>query len=288
MPARYCAPPREPDHGLLHSRPVRRPRTAAALLVAVVLAAGCASDEIELAFSPEPGTRLGYTSTIDIRTARVLADEEVVTDEQQSRVTSEHEVLETADDTVEVRVDVRRDAEPARTYLLRYDAAAALTDVAQVDDVDLARIGDTEITDLLVGVAGPPPEAPLSPGDTWAIDQRVNLPGLADPVALQGSGSLSELGTRGDTPTATVEVVFTLPVSGRTPDGRTSYVGTQTTTSTITYDLDDGTVVEVDAVSSGQVDLLVEPPVGVVGAPVRGTLRYEVATATERTTLRRP
>lgn len=262
-------------------------RVAAATLAAAALLAGCDDDRVRVAFDPAAGTTYEYRYEVASTTTRVLADDEPERTERASVILAEHRVLEGDGDGVRVEVELRRDDEAARSYVVRFDRGAQLSAIELIEGVELGTLGQGGVGEVLGAPVGAPPD-PLRPGEAWEIDREVSLPGDPLPVRLTGTGRLLALDVVDGTEVATVETTVALPVAGRTDDERTTIAGRQETTTRVSYDLRDGSVVEATSRTTGVLDLDIQPPLGVLGPPVAGSLTYVIDTETERRAAQRP
>jgi hypothetical protein len=186
-------------------------------------------------------------------------------------------VLDVSGDVVRVRVVLERAGSGARTYVMRFDRAAQLTEVESVEGIPAAALGQLGLSEIFPAAAAAPPSRPLAPGDRWRIDDTVRLPGMDAPARLRGAGRLVELGVVDGHDTATVRSTFTVPVE--TAELR----GTQRTELTTVYDLADGAVRVVTARTTGRFAVTLSPPDGEAGDALEGTLTLELRSETRRT-----
>lgn len=258
------------------------PRRWLTLGLATVLLAACDPDTVSIGFEPTPGAVYGYQSTVTSETTRILDGEDPATTRRISTILATQEVIDVDGDDVRVDVEIRRDGEAPRRFEVRFDRGAQLTGIDLIDGIPLESVGQQSLGDLFTAAVTAPDDTEVRPGDTWDFREIVRLPGDPFPVALEGSARVVELGVIDGFDTATVESELTLPVRGRTQDTRTSLAGRQTVTLRVSYSLDDGSVVEATSTTVGTVDLEVQPPLGVIGPPIDGILRYEISTSTRR------
>jgi hypothetical protein len=157
--------------------------------------------------------------------------------------------------------------------------------VESVEGIPAEALGSLGLSEIFPVAAGAPPDRPLRPGDHWAIDDRVQLAGMDAPARLTGSGHLVQLAVVDGHKTATVTSATTLPLTSTstTSDGIQTLTGTQTTTITVVYDLADGSVRHSNAVTVGHFDVLLGPPAGQPGSPIKGTHTVALQSEIRRT-----
>jgi hypothetical protein len=194
-------------------------------------------------------------------------------------------VLDAADGTTRVEVQLERSGGGKRTFIMRFDRAAQLTAVESVEGIPAEALGALGLSEIFPSAAGAPPDRPLRPGDHWTIDDHVQLAGMDAPTRLTGTGHLVELGVVDGHKTATVTSSTSLPLTSTatTPNGVQTLTGTQTTTIDVVYDLADGSVRHSSAATIGRFSVLLAPPAGLPGAPIDGTLTVEVRSEIRRT-----
>src|SRR5207248_8445460 len=111
-------------------------------------------------------------------------------------------------------------------------------------------------------------------------DQPVRLTD-APSARLVGSGRLDRLGIVNGRRVATVETSYVLPVHAQSASSRIE--GMATTDISATRSVSDGAVETVRAHTTGRFRLTVDPPPGVTGSPVTGTMTVDVRSTTHRT-----
>jgi hypothetical protein len=200
-------------------------------------------------------------------------------------ITARHHVLDASDGTTRVEVQLAREGLGQRTFVMRFDRAAQLTAVESVEGIPAEALGSLGLSEIFPAAAGAPPARRLRPGDRWVIDDQVQLAGMDAPARLSGSGHLVQLGVVDGHKTATVSSTTTLPLTAisTTPDGVQTLVGTQTTTITVVYDLTDGSVRHSTATTGATYEVLLSPPAGQPGAPIKGSLTVKLQSETRRT-----
>jgi hypothetical protein len=259
---------------------VRRAAPRAALAVALVGVVGgsasCREDRVVLAFRPEPGATYEYRSDVLSSTVTALEGEPARPEHDRTTLTARQTVLDSADGIVRVEVVLERQGSGERTYVMRFDRGAQLTEVESVEGIPADALGALGLSEIFPAAAGAPPDRPLAPGDRWDVDDTVDLAELTAPTQLAGNGRLVALGVVDGRRTATVETRFTLPL--RTDTLR----GDQHTDVRAVYDLTDGSVRELRSVTSGEFRLSVAPPAGEPGEPLVGTLTLRIESFTTR------
>jgi hypothetical protein len=260
--------------------------SAAALALAVAGATGCTADDgrVTLAFEPEEGAEEAYQTVVESITVTDLPGSPAVTETDQTRLRTTQRVLDVSDDGVRVEVALTRPGIGSRTFVVRFDRAAQLTTVEEVEGIPAAALGDLGLSEIFPAAAGAPPDRPLAPGERWVIDDEVLLEESGVPTHLEGAGRLVELGVEDGEETATVTSQTRLPVDTTTASttGTRTLVGTQTSEVTATYDLDDGGLRRATAITIGRFRLLLGPPEGGAGDPYEGTLSVEVRSSVTR------
>jgi hypothetical protein len=254
----------------------------------VLLAAalvGCRDDRVVIAFRPPAGRTFSYAMTVATTTTVELPGRTPDPPAPPVEVRAEQLVLPgQTPDEVRVRVQLTLPDAAPRTYVARFDRAAQLTAIDQVEGIPTAALGDLGLTEIFPAAAGAPPARGLRPGDTWAIDEELRLPGASAPAELTGRGKLVELGVVDGHRTATVHSATSLPLSTTVHSnaGAQELDGAQTTELDASYDVEDGSIVSGHAVTVGRFALVLSPPAGTPGSPVRGRLTVEIRTTIER------
>lgn len=247
------------------------------------LTAGCAGHTVAVAFRPAAGARYSYEVKVtSAATTRIPGEADRDTADSFVLI-AHHRVLNT--DASGSRVEVRLAAagrEP-RTFVVRLDRAAQLTEVQRIEGLPAQVLGNLGLSEIFPAAAGAPPSRPLAPGDRWQIDEPLQL-ATGPPVRLRGEGRLAALGVVGGRDVATLESVIRLPVRSTVEEaGREiDLVGSQRTVMTTTHTLDDGAVETVRAVTRGRFEIVLQPPDGSNAPPVRGELDLTVRSTTRR------
>ncbi len=272
---------RDRTEALTHFVSMRFSRTVGVLVVALGLAA-CDPGTVAIRFDPAVGDTYRFRSDISTHVIRTLDGETTV--EDADSVLDATEVV-TAVDGAEITIDVtlERDGATQRSYEVRFDRADRLTAIDLVEGVPADALGLDLANDLPADIASPP-SGPLEPGTTWEIERVVEVAGQPDPIVVEGIGRIDSLGVVDGHDVAVVEVDLTVPIRSviETADGVVTVRGTQTSASRTTYDLDDGAAREDRTDITGDVDVVVRPPDGIVAEPVDGAIRYEIGTRTVR------
>jgi hypothetical protein len=256
-------------------------RRTIVLLTAVVALpiSGCRDDHVTIAYQPRPGATFTYAIHVASTTTNSFPDRPLSEPPGvPADFVASHRVLDAKNGTTRVEVRLAREGLGERTFVMRFDRAAQLTAVESVEGIPAEALGSLGLSEIFPAAAGAPPDRPLRPGDRWAIDDRVQLPGMDAPARLTGTGHLVQLGIIDGRKTATVTSATTLPLTSTstTSDGVQTLTGTQTTTITVVYDLADGSVRHSTAASIGHFDVLLGPPAGQQGAPIKGALTVEL------------
>jgi len=264
---------------------MRRLLVVLAVMVGLVTTA-CQDDHVTITYHPVPGSTFTYgihvvSSTTTALPGRAPSQPPSV----PADITARQRVLDAADGTTRVEVDLSREGIGSRTFVMRFDRAAQLTAVESVEGIPAEALGSLGLSEIFPSAAGAPPDRPLRPGDRWTIDDQVQLAGMPAPARLTGTGHLVKLGVVDGSKTATVESQTQLPVTAtsETAEGVQTLTGSQTTTISVVYDLASGAVRHSTAATVGQFDLVLAPPAGQPGSPLHGTLTVEVRSEIRRT-----
>jgi hypothetical protein len=266
---------------------VRRPVPLLGVLgVAASLAAGCDADgAVALAFRPAEGAELAYETDVESTTVTDVPCQAPSSRTDRATLRADHRVLEVGADGVRVEVALSRAGIGTRTFVVRFDRAAQLTTIEEVEGIPAAALGELGLSEVFPAAAGAPPDRPLAPGDRWAIDDEVRLDADGEPTRLRGEGRLVALGVEDGRDTATVETTTVLPVSTSTASpttGTRELDGEQVTEVTATYDLADGALLRARSVTVGTFDLVLGPPPGGAGDECAGSLDVEVRSDVRR------
>lgn len=262
-------------------------RLPAALLVLIAASAliACKDDRVVvISFRPEPGDTYRYDSTVSSKTVSQLPGSAQQTVEDRALLHSTLEVLDVTGQAARVRVVVAREGGGQRSFVMRFDRAAQLTAVESVEGIPADSLGQLGLTEIFPAGAGAAPQRPLRPGESWTIDDSVTLNAGEPPARLRGSGRLIGLGSINGRRTATVVSSTRLPVRSVStgPDAQSTLDGTQSTQLKVIYDLDDGAVRHVSALTTARYSVSFAPPPGQSGQPVVGSLTIEVRSEIER------
>lgn len=261
------------------------PRLACALVVSLVVslaAVGCAEDTVRLSFRPPPGQQAAYRITVRAVTVTDIEGQEPRRTVSDTVLHARHRVLESGPDGGRVEVRLRAADGPATTFVVEVDRAAQLTEVQTVETLPAGALGDLGLSEIFPAAAAAPPDRPLAPGAQWSIDEPVRVG--AAPSRLAGEGRLVRLQVADGRSLAHVASDYRLPVQRTAEEtgGRVELTGSQATTATVAYDVDDGAVHSARARTSGRYQVRLLPPPGVTGAPVPGSLVVDVDSTTRR------
>lgn len=253
-------------------------------LAALLFTSACRDDRITLAFHPAPGSEFVYAIHVESSTTTTLPTGRVTEPSTASDLTAQQRVLDANGDTTRVEVRLGGSGIGERTFVMRFDRAAQLTAVESVEGIPTRVLGSLGLSEIFPAAAGAPPDRRLRPGDSWTIDDRVQLAGMAAPSQLTGTGRLVQLSVVDGHDTATVSSSTTLPLTSTetTPDGVQTLSGVQTTTITVVYDLSNGSVRRSMAATMGSFALTLSPPAGQAGSPIQGALTVELRSDIER------
>jgi hypothetical protein len=255
-------------------------RRTGLLLTAVValFASGCRDDRVTISYRPAPGSTLAYTIHVESSSTTSLPNRTVRRSPDVADLTTTQRVLDAKRGTTRVEVTLSRAGIGARTFVMRFDRAAQLIAVESVEGIPAEALGTLGLSEIFPEAAGAPPDRPLRPGDTWAIEDQVQLAGMDTPATLRGTGRLVELGVVDGHDTATVTSETTLPLvsTSTSSEGVQTLTGSQRTSITVVYDLATGSVRRSSATTTAQFDLVLAPPRGQAGDPIRGTLAVDV------------
>ena len=266
----------------MHRSTARWAAAAAAVLVLLPLGA-CREGTVSIAYRPDAGARFRYSVAVESTATTRLAGQGADTTTRSSDLDVDHRVLRSGPSTAEVEVRLDPTTGPTRTFVVRFDRAAQVTEIERVEGLPAEVLGDLGLSELFPAAAGAPPDRPLAPGDRWEIDEPLRLTGLRS-TRLRGEGRLVALGVVDSRRVATVRSSYRLPVRRTVadPQGQLILDGVQETRTTATRDLADGAVQEATARTVGRFSITVLPPEGEAGAPVEGTLTVVVTSRTSR------
>lgn len=253
------------------------------LMAAAALAlAACDPHTVSVGFAPEVGDEFRFRSEVSTDVTRRVQDdvEQIAADAVLEAV---EEVVGVGDDGIRVEVSVSRDDSLPRTFEVLLDRGSRLTAIDLIEGVPAEALGLRLGTQLPADVASPP-AGPLEPGTRWTISEPVTLEGTSESARITGTGRIDSLGVEDGVEVAVAVVELVVPVRSvlDTTDGRVTLFGSQTTSSTTAYALDDGSLWRDRTTISGEVSLLIEPPERVEVRPVEGAIAYEVETRTRR------
>ncbi len=263
-------------------------RRGPSLILAAALASGaaltgCDKQAVRVGFRPGAGAVYRYEITVKSTTTTNLGDAAPQTSVDEVVLQSVDTVLDPGPDAVRVKVQLTRAGSPERTFLVRFDRGAQLAGVDAVDGLPPDVLGPDGFPEFLPAAATAPPDRPLTPGEKWRID-ATSTPAGGSPVRLRGSGQLVKVTTAGGQKVASIKAETTVPQSGRSQVGEATATldGTETTESTATRALSDGSVQESTSVTRGTFRLTLSPKPGQRAEPVPGTMSVEIRSQTRR------
>src|SRR5205823_11030254 len=187
-----------------------------------------------------------------------------------ARLEADETVLASGPEGIRVRVELRRVGSPSRLFVVLFDRAAQLTAVETIEGLPASVLEPFGLSEIFPAAAGAPPARPLSAGERWTIDDRLDLAGSA-PARLQGSGRLVSFGVVGGRKVASIRSSTRLPVSttSRLQGGQLALNGVERTVSTASREIADGAVEEASSTTSGSYAVTLSP--GSQGTPVAST-----------------
>ena len=256
----------------------------AGLVLATVPACGDGDGRVTIAFRPPVGAEFSYLTEVESTTTTDLPCQAAATRVDRTRLDATQVVLEPDGPGVRLEVALSRTGIGTRTFVMRFDRAAQLTAVEEVEGIPAAALGDLGLSEIFPAAAGAPPEKALAPGDRWTIDDEIHL-GDGPPTQLEGEGRLVELGVEDGHDTATVHSTTTLGVQTRSEatTGTRALDGEQVSDVEAVYDLDTGALRRAVADTVGRFRLELGPPEGGSGDPCVGTLTVELHSTIART-----
>lgn len=256
-----------------------------AILVLPALAFGaltaCDQESVHVGFRPEAGASYRYEIKVQSVTVTSLGEEAPERTVDEITLESRDTVLSAGPDEVKVEVLLRRAGSPDRTFRVRFDRAAQLAGVDEIDGLPPEVLGPVALPAFLPAAATAPPDRPLSPGEKWKIEATPTLPG-AEPVRLEGTGKLVKVSTAGGRKVASITAETRRPLTGTTKvgDATVTLTGTEITSSKATRALSDGSVHEASSVTKGTYDITLSSRGGPM--PVTGTMAVEIRSQTRR------
>jgi hypothetical protein len=189
-------------------------------------------------------------------------------------VRSTQKVLEVTDDGTLLQVTLTSSSSTVpSTATVLVDRAGSLQAIQQIDGLPPASTGLS--TDaLLAAAATQTPDRPLAVGDRWDIREGTII----------GDGRLDHLSVIDGDPAAAVEISLMEALNATEEIDGSDVVldGDLRTSATTAFDLADGSVREGHTKSTGAVDVLVSPPVGVVAPAVDALVTYRLRVSTAR------
>jgi hypothetical protein len=260
------------------------PRRSLALLAAGVVGlsgglAACRSDTVELGFDPAEGATYRYRYEIDLHLERALEGEEPTVTDLRSTITARVTIVDETPAGARARLLIRRDGGGDQRLTVLLDRAGSLRGIEQIAGLPEDTLGVGDLSALLGLSVAPPPDGPVSIGDTWAFGEDSPLP---RPVT--GEARLDRLGVIDGEQIAEVGSALRQSVDDDVDAGPSGahLVGELRTDLTTSYDLDDGAIRRGHATSTASVTARIEPPSGSTATPVQATITYELTVTTTR------
>ena len=251
-------------------------------LALLLTGSGCRDDTVQLTYRPEAGDRSEYEVIVRSESVVEIAGQPPRRQVDRVVLRAEHVVLDADPAGSRLRIRLRRPdavAADAREFVVRFDRAAQLAEVEEVEGLPASILGDLGLAEIFPAAAGTPPDRRLEPGERWDIADS----GDGSAGTATGRGRLASLGLDDGTEVGVVESVLDLPVvrTGTSRDGLFRLEGTQHTDSRTAHDLADGSIrwSEAETVGNYRLSLTSSEP----EAPeVKGTLRVSVESETRR------
>ena len=219
-----------------------------------------------------------YRVVVSVAAVTTVADQPPRHTSDEEVFTATHEVLEANPSGSRVRVELVSQGAEARTYVVRLDRAAQLAEVQLVEGLPASALGDLGLSEIFPAAAAAPPTRPLRPGDRWRLDAPISLAGATTRIA--GAGRIASLGVIGGRDVVRIESSYRLPIDRTTDSSR--LVGSESTVSTATRRLDDGTIESETATTTATYSLSVLPPKGTTGPVIPGALSVRIQSRTTR------
>jgi hypothetical protein len=243
---------------------------------------GCDPSTVTIRFHPSVGDTTTYRYEITATVTRRLAGGAPVSTSESTRLEATQTVLSVEGGEARLEVALSRDGAGERTVEVRTGRADQLAGIDAVEGVPVAALGLVGLADLFQVGSAAPPAGPLEPGQRWTVNEDVTVAG--SPARVSGEGRLDRLGVVAGNDVATVVTTLMLPLRliTDTGDGLADLSGRQTTRSSATYDLADGSVRSSVATSTGRVRISIAPPGGLIGPPATGSLSYEIRVVATR------
>lgn len=239
-------------------------RLAAAAVGTLLAAGACREHQVDLSYRPDEGDTYDYRFEITAVVTRALEGREPQVTELDTVLRADHRVLDVSEDGARVEVEIRRDGGEPDTVVVELDRAGSLRGLELPEGLEgqIGGIGDA------LAPTGSLPDVPLAPGQRWSSDDGSRFV----------RGRLLRLGVVDGADVAVIRTTVDEDVSERTEAGGSpaTLTGQLSTRSTTTYDVEDGAVRRSSSSTSGEVEVLIEPPAGVEADPVPGTISYEV------------
>ncbi|MGH9150069.1 MAG: hypothetical protein ACRD0F_06995 [Acidimicrobiales bacterium] len=262
-----------------------RVRLTACLAAIVALTAGaCQDGTVDIAYRAPVGATASYEVEIRSTTALSVDGGPEQRSARDLSLMADHLVLEAGAGGTRVQVRLRAGGGGDRVFEVAVDRAGQLFQVQRIEGVPADALGDLGLSEIFPAAAGSPPHRRLAPGDRWAINEPLTLPGL-EPTELRGRGRLAGLRMLDGREVAEVKTTITIPVRGRTQtaEGTVELDGEQVTRATVTHSLADGVVERVVATTEGRFNLRIAPPEGLAATEaVPGRLVVTIDSTTAR------
>ncbi|MGI8685627.1 MAG: hypothetical protein ACR2MO_11185 [Acidimicrobiales bacterium] len=250
----------------------------------VALLPGCSSGTVRISYRPAVGDVVVYRTSVQAVTVTQIGDAAARRRVTSSVLTARHRVLASGPDGARVEVRLEQGEAPPATFVVRFDRVGQLVEVQRIEGLPADVLGDLGLSQVLPAAAAAPPRRPLAPGETWKIDEPVEVAAGSPATRLTGTGRLVALAVADGRRVARVDSSYRLPVRQTAADteGRLALDGSLDTRARVSYDLDDHEVHGVRATSTGHYAVTLLPPAGVTGVAVPGTIDVEVSATSRR------
>lgn len=234
----------------------------------------CQPDTVTLGFEPAQGDVFRYRYDIELTLTRVTDGGEPESTELTTSIVSEQRVLEHGSAGTLTRVELSSEGAAPRTATVVLDRAGSLAAIEEIADLPVAEFTLPAGAAVFAAQAAQPPAGALRLGDRWRIDDDM----------LRGEARLERLGVVDDEHVAVVSTSITesLDEAARSGLSGVDLAGELRTVTSTMFDLHGGAIRRGSSTSSGDIDVLVAPPAGVVADAVPATITYRLIVRTTR------
>lgn len=279
-------------HDHLAARRVRPPvaRRLAAAVTAVAVAVGapaCGSSTALVSLRPRTGAHLRYRVDVRASTTTTLDGASPRRTSDELRLTIDERVVGSSASGTTVAVELHSRTEPTQRFVAHLDRTGQLAEIARVEGLPSGVLGRLGISELFPSSAAGPPSRRLRAGDRWAVRRPVQLPDR-DHATLVGSGQVTAFSIDRGRRVALVEERYRVPVRQTTRDasGTVELDGVESTTSTSSRDVSDGTAVRAKASTVGRFHVILHPPPSSPSSTGRTAVTGTMVVELDSTTIR--